>query len=825
MLLERPGEVVTREQLNARLWPNGTIVEFDHGINSCIRRLRAALNDSAEQPRFIETLPKRGYRFIFPCEFLQRKETTAKAPPTAQYRVVAKLGAGAMGVVYRATDTRLGRDVALKFPVESILDSPRLMDAFEREARAAAALNHPNICTVHCVGEQDGRPFIAMELLEGETLEAILNRREFSIDEVLTIASQIAMAMDAAHSRGIIHRDIKPANIFISAGNAVKVVDFGISKCSTAPIPAAAPAEAGLAAPALSTIAGTPRYMSPEQLEGRAADVRSDIFSFGVTLYEMITRRRPFAGEKTEELLASIQSAPPPRLAGVPSGLVRLIDGCLQAEPGVRWQTAHELVTQLRSISAVRRWPKSAWAATAAVVVLAAWTWFWRQGNTPAIHSIAVLPFTIARPNADTEYLTDGVTEAIINSLSAAPRLKVIARTTAFSFKDKTIDPQAVGRQLGVGAVLTGRISQRGDWIDIQTDLVNVADGSQLWGEHFRRSVGDIQRLQADIAGEITDKLRLRLAGEERKRVTRRYTQSSEAFQLYLKAMHLPSGPFGLEERVKLLEQATAKDPGFARAYVQLAYWYRLLGGTLVWPATKSLQKSREAVTRALELDPDFGEAHVELAANLWWKDWDWAGADREFRRALELNATSAHMEYGWFLAMIGRTEEARIEARRAIEIDPLSPWTLIVVSLIHWSTRDYSESLEDARRAGGEAPMTLEAMGRYEEAIASYEKSVQTVANRGHLGRCYALAGRQTDARRILGELQAGVRKNGLGAYEIAFIHAALGNKNEAFRSLDLAYQQRDSGIKFLKVDPALDVLRSDARFQELERRVGPPQ
>jgi serine/threonine protein kinase len=222
MLLERPGEVVTREQLNARLWPNGTIVEFDHGINSCIRRLRAALNDSAEQPRYIETLPKRGYRFIFPCELHRREETTAQAPPAAQYRIVSLQDAGAMGVVYRATDTRLGRDVALKFPVESILSSPRMMDAFEREARAAAALNHPNICTVHCVGEQDGRPFISMELLEGETLEATLNRREVSTEEVLAIASQIAAALYAAHSRGIVHRDIKPANIFISAGNAGK---------------------------------------------------------------------------------------------------------------------------------------------------------------------------------------------------------------------------------------------------------------------------------------------------------------------------------------------------------------------------------------------------------------------------------------------------------------------------------------------------------------------------------------------------------------------------------------------------------------------------
>jgi TolB-like protein/Flp pilus assembly protein TadD len=575
--------------------------------------------------------------------------------------------------------------------------------------------------------------------------------------------------------------------------------------------------------------------MAPEQLEGRAADVRSDIFSFGVTLYEMITRRRPFEGDEPEEVAASIRSSPPRSItelrAGVPRGLVRLVNGCLAMDPASRWQTAQELVSQIKSIvprHRSRKWPWLMFGAAAAVV-LAFGTWYWRDANAPAITSIAVLPFTNATPQADTEYLTDGITEGIINSLSSVPRLKVIARTTAFTFKGKEIDPQAVGRQLGVEAVLTGRISQRGDSIDIQTDLAKVSDRSQLWGEPFRRRIADVQSLQADIAGEIADKLRLRLAGEDRKRVTRRYTESSEAFELYLKAMHEPTnGPTGRLKHVEYLEQAIAKDPGFARAYVQLAVSYRWLGGGHFWPSAKSLRKNREAATKAVELDSSLGEAHVELADSLWWGDWDWAGAEREFQRGIELNASSAHGEYGLFLAQIGRTQEARAEARRAIEIDPRSPDTLGLVAFIHSTTGDYDQAIEEVQTAPNRAILNAfvrEKKGQYEEAIAEFEKLGEAAGIRGHLGRVYIKTGRLADGRRILAELQARVRKDGVGAYEIAFIYAALGDTDMAFRWLDVAYENRDPGLKVLKVDHVLDVLRSDPRLQELERRVGLPR
>jgi serine/threonine-protein kinase len=838
MLVERPGQVITRQQIHARLWPNGTIVEFEHGINSSIRRLRAALNDSAEQPRYIETLPKRGYRFIFPCEPSSPPESNEASSRTAtEYRILSKLGAGAMGVVYRATDTRLGRDVALKFPIDGIPRSSQVIDAFELEARAAAALNHPNICTVYGLGVQDGQPFIAMELLEGETLDALLQRRQLSLEEVTSIAFQVASALDAAHARGIVHRDIKPANIFVSPGNAVKVVDFGIATGRTAAALAnRAPSANDKEFHANCCIAGTMRYMAPEQLEGRGADARSDVFSFGVLLYEMLTHRRPFEGDEPAALAEAIRSSRPRPVtelrSDAPPALARIISKCVAADPSQRWQTAGELLERLQSVEP-RRKPRrvtlALFSATAAVLVaLVAAASYWRYWNARYIDSLVVLPFANATSDPASEYLADGITEAIINNLSAAPGLRVIARTTAFSFKNKEVDVHAIGRQLGVKAVLAGRISQRGDSIFIQTELMSVSDGAQLWGERFRRSIADVQELQSDISGEIAEKLRVQLASHERERVTRRYTENREAFELYLKAMQVPTGSLdaaGFERRVALLEQAIAMDSRFARAHLQLGHSYQEMGEAHVLPADKSLQKQKEAAVRALELNPELGDAYVLLAVNRYWQDWDWAGAEREFQRALELNAPSAHVEYGRFLALTGRADRALIEARRALEIDPLSTRTIRWVTYIYALTRNYDEALDTAKRSSeGDVmvPFVFEAQGRYDEAIAGFEKLGETAGVRGHLARVYALTGREADARRILRELQERSRRDGVGAYEVAFIYAALGSKDEAFQWLDTAYRLRDSGLKFLKVDSTLDVLRSDPRFQELLRRVG---
>jgi TolB-like protein/DNA-binding winged helix-turn-helix (wHTH) protein len=488
--------------------------------------------------------------------------------------------------------------------------------------------------------------------------------------------------------------------------------------------------------------------------------------------------------------------------------------------------------------------PAARWRAAVVIgcaALLAVGMLYLRGGSADPIKSIAVLPFTNATPAADTQYLSDGITEGIINNLSAVPRLKVIARTTVFRFKGKEVEPQEVGRQLGVDAILTGRISHASNSVMAQIDLINVSDGSQLWGERFKSNIAELQSLQGDMAREIAEKLRLKLAGEESQRLTRRYTANSEAYQLYLKAIYSTPGiPLywlkGIQNRVDHLQQAIAKDPSFARAYVELAKSYHVGVMARFWPAPKELEKQKDAARRALELDDGLGEAHVALA-NALWLEWDWAGADREFKRGTELNASSAHMHFGRFLAQTGRTQEAIVEAQRAIELDPLSPETLTNVAFIYVMTRRYDQALECARRASEGRPAGAvfhaflgkeqyqDAIAEYERAIAEDRRILENVGGRGHLARAYVKLGRLAEAHQILSELQVQVEKDALGAYEVAFLYGALGNKDEAFRWLDKAYEQRDPGLMYLKVDPTMDPLRSDPRFRALVRRVGLPQ
>jgi serine/threonine-protein kinase len=861
ILLERPGELVTREQLNARLWPNGTIVEFDHGINACVRRLRAVLSDSAEQPRYIETLPKRGYRFIFRCDPVVCATNIPNALPAAtaaQYRIVSKLGAGSMGVVYRATETRLGRDVALKMPAEELLENKPLLEAFARESRAAAALNHPNICTVFGAGEQDGRPFIAMELLDGETLEQWIHDREPAIDEVMSVALQVAAALSAAHARGIVHRDIKPSNIFVLAGNVVKVLDFGVAKFpiqGTTRVTSgrAACGRSGPSSPSQSFTfsgvrAGTLPYMAPEQLQGCPSDPRSDIFSLGVVLYEMITRRKPFEGETAEALLAAITSAPPRPMrearANVPPLLEQVVGRCLQRDPAARWQTPQEIALQLTPLTQVHaspqiearrisagRWMWSAVAAAACAGLIGGGVLYLHTSEAKSINSIAVIPFTSATPAA--EYLSDGITESIINNLAAASPLKVTARTAAFRLKGREFEPQRIGRELGVEVVLTGRVVQRGNSLAVQTDLVRVSDGTQLWGEQFAGTASDPQNLQNQISRDVTEKLRLKLTDDQQKRLVKRYTVNSEAYQLYLKGIH--TAPLrnhmdsmnAVLERIEYLHQAVLRDQAFAAAYVALAESYYALGASRYSPGRVVFEKQRQAAKTALQLDDGLGEAHLQLALALWNLDWDWSGADKEFKRAIDLNTDSAHAHYGIFLMQLGRRQEALACAERALELDPISERTAIRVAKIQSMARMNEQVLQSARRIARGEPsflvaFTLAQMGRDEQSISEFIRiGGHGPAPRGHLAYVYARSGRMAEAQRILRELQA-QQQEAVGAYEIAFIHGALGNKDQAFKWLDKAYEQRDPGLTYLKTDHTLDSLRSDPRFRELERRVG---
>ena len=689
--------------------------------------------------------------------------------------------------------------------------------------------------------------------MDGETLETVIGRGELSVGDVIAIGMQVAAALRAAHARGIVHRDIKPANIFVLSGNVVKVVDFGISKC---PAELAASqsmirnGNAGLPdAPSLTLACGrmgTLRYMAPEQLRGGSADTRSDIFSFGVVLYEMIAGRPPFEGTTLEAMIDAVDAGPPRALetlrAGMPPRLSRIVAICLAANPEARWQTAEQVLTELEQVTTAHAtsgkpgWVRRAVAAAICAGLVGTVLLYRAVTGEKAIESIAVLPFTIATGSEQAGYLTDGITEAIINNLSAAPRLKVIARTTVFRFRGQEVDPQKVGRELKVEAVLMGKVSAQGDSLLVQTDLVRVDNGSELWGDRFRRKASDIQILQSDIAGEIADRLRLKLNGEERQRLSRRYTASHEAYQQYLKGisstpptMHSPM-IVDLQKGVNHLEQAIAMDPNFSRAYVALAESYYALGVSRYWPAKVAFAKAKSAASQALRIEPDSGDAHVQFAKALWNLDWDWTGAEKEFRRAIVLNTNPAHAPFSTFLMQTGRTEEALKEAQRALEVDPLSTATLRAVAYTY-SLTGTDEALEVARRAADGKPFfaipyILSSKGLYSDAIGEFRRllgfSGLDAAVQGHLARAYIAAGRIGEGRSILRKLEDAARTQSIGAYEVAFLHAALGRKDEAFKWLDIAYEQRDPGLTYLKVDYTLEPLRTDPRFLRLERLVG---
>ena len=487
------------------------------------------------------------------------------------------------------------------------------------------------------------------------------------------------------------------------------------------------------------------------------------------------------------------------------------------------------------------KWLWVALGAAAFVALLSFGVFRFRTAPIEPITSIAVLPFVNATHDASAEYLSDGISEEIVNSLSTAPNLKVIARTTAFHFKNQEVNAKKVGQELGVGALLMGTLTRSGNTVTVQTDLVNVADGTELWGERYRRDITNFQGLEADIAREIVDALRLRLVGDEQKRLTKRYTENSEAYQLYLKGIYEFRGccylgslesaqqSEGLQRSISYLRQAIAKDPKFALAHLQLAYIYDSLGGWRRLPVREAFTKGKDEVEKALRIDDGLGEAHAELAFALMRLDWDWPGADREFKLAMELKPNGTYETYSDYLLQVGRRQEGLAEAQRAVEIDPLSSSTLLDASFVHYMARDYDEALKEARRGAAGKPsfwlaLALEQKGMYAEAIANLEQLGDSAAVRGHLGHVYAMAGKIAEAQGILRELQARAGKQQVGAYEIAFIYAALGQKDLAFQWLEKAYEQHDTGMTYLKTDPCLDPLRQDPRFEQMERRVGLP-